>query len=235
MTDSTRPMDESSDFHGQRTVFAPQQQTQQQTGQAGNPGEQGGTYEPDDSRTVTGASGSGVGSPGGSDQQAGGERWGGQSQGSQSQGDQSQGGQYGEQASGENLSADQQGQSETRHSGGSFSSDNETTSGSYSDALNTNEGSTQTETSTGSTGMGEIREHMEVIGADGVHVGTVDHVDGHRIKLTKADSGAQVEEGTGSHEGHHHYISLGLVAAVEGDTVRLSATAANAVALEEEE
>jgi hypothetical protein len=30
-----------------------------------------------------------------------------------------------------------------------------------------------------------IKEHMEVIGADGVHVGTVDHVDGARIKLTK--------------------------------------------------
>ena len=81
---------------------------------------------------------------------------------------------------------------------------------------------------------GGIREHMEVIGADGVHVGTVDHVDGHRIKPTKADSGAQVEGGTGSHEGHHHYISRGLVAGIEGDKVRLSATAANAIALEEE-
>ena len=74
-----------------------------------------------------------------------------------------------------------------------------------------------------------IRKHMEVIGADGVHVGTVDHVDGQRIKLTKADSGE------GSHEGHHHYISLGLVAEVEGDKVRLSATGANAVTFEEEE
>jgi hypothetical protein len=81
-----------------------------------------------------------------------------------------------------------------------------------------------------------IREHMEVIGADGVHVGTVDKVDGDRIKLTKADSGAQIEgaEG-GAHAGHHHYISLGLVAAVDGDQVRLSATAANAVNFEEEE
>jgi hypothetical protein len=75
----------------------------------------------------------------------------------------------------------------------------------------------------------EIREHMEVIGADGVHVGTVDHVDGHRIKLTKADSGE------GSHVGHHHYISLGLVAEVEGDRVRLSANADVAVTFEEEE
>ena len=63
----------------------------------------------------------------------------------------------------------------------------------------------------------DISEHMEVIGADGVHVGTVDHVDGQRIKLTKADSGQ------GSHQGHHHYISLGLVAEVEGDKVRLTA------------
>ncbi len=74
----------------------------------------------------------------------------------------------------------------------------------------------------------QIREHMEVIGADGAHVGTVDHVDGDRIKLTKKDSGE------GSHQGHHHYISLGLVAEVEGDQVRLSASGANAVLLEEE-
>jgi hypothetical protein len=82
----------------------------------------------------------------------------------------------------------------------------------------------------------QIKEHDEVVGADGVHVGTVDHVDGNRIKLTKRDSGAEVEgaEG-GAHAGHHHYISLGLVAAVEDGTVRLSATGANAVTFEEEE
>ena len=79
-----------------------------------------------------------------------------------------------------------------------------------------------------------IREHMEVIGADGVHVGTVDHVEGDRIKLTKKDSGAEVLEGEGSHSGHHHYISLGLVADVEGDQVRLSANADVAVTFEEE-
>ena len=80
-----------------------------------------------------------------------------------------------------------------------------------------------------------IKEHMEVIGADGVHVGTVDKVEGDRIKLTKKDSGAQVSEGTGSHEGHHHFISLGLVAGVEGDKVRLSANGDVAVTFEEEE
>ena len=78
-------------------------------------------------------------------------------------------------------------------------------------------------------GFENIKEHMEVIGADGVHVGTVDHVQGDRIKLTKKDSGE------GSHEGHHHYISRGLVADVEGDQVRLSANAAVAITFEEEE
>ncbi|MDU2926289.1 DUF2171 domain-containing protein, partial [Bradyrhizobium sp.] len=37
--------------------------------------------------------------------------------------------------------------------------------------------------------MQDIREHMEVIGADGAHVGTVDRVEGNRIKLTRKDSG----------------------------------------------
>jgi hypothetical protein len=80
--------------------------------------------------------------------------------------------------------------------------------------------------------LSQIKEHMEVIGADGVHVGTVDHVDGDRIKLTKADSGAGFVGG--AHEGHHHYISGGLVAEVEGNQVRLSANADVAVTFEEE-
>lgn len=69
-----------------------------------------------------------------------------------------------------------------------------------------------------------IKEHMNVIGADGVHVGTVDHLDGERIKLTRQDSV----------DGKHHYLPAGLVATVEGDTVRLSATGATAVDLFEE-
>ena len=76
--------------------------------------------------------------------------------------------------------------------------------------------------------MHEIREHMEVIGADGVHVGTVDRVEGNRIKLTKKDSGE------GAHKGHHHFIARGLVADVEGNRVRLSANADVAVTFEEE-
>jgi hypothetical protein len=74
-----------------------------------------------------------------------------------------------------------------------------------------------------------IKDNMEVIGADGIHVGTVDKLEGDRIKLTKRDSGE------GSHQGHHHYLSTGLVAAVEGERVRLSATAANAFMFQEED
>ena len=75
----------------------------------------------------------------------------------------------------------------------------------------------------------DIKEHAEVIGADGTHVGTVDRVEGDRIKLTKKSAGE------GSHEGHHHFVPLGLVAEVEGDKVRLSANADVAVTFEEEE
>lgn len=74
--------------------------------------------------------------------------------------------------------------------------------------------------------LSRIREHMEIIGADGVHVGTVDKVEGERIKLIKADSG--------SHSDHHHYVSVGLVADIEGNQVRLSANGENAVFMEEE-
>ena len=86
------------------------------------------------------------------------------------------------------------------------------------------------------TDASAIREHMEVIGADGARIGTVDRVDGDRIKLTKVEGfGEQMEAAEGSHAGHHHYISLGLVAGIEGDQVRLSASGANAVLFEEEE
>ena len=66
------------------------------------------------------------------------------------------------------------------------------------------------------TSFEDIREHMEVIGADGVHIGTVDRVEESRIKLIRADSGL-------GHEQHHHYLPRGLVAEVEGDKVRLTA------------
>jgi len=73
-----------------------------------------------------------------------------------------------------------------------------------------------------------VKAQMQVIGADGVHVGTVDRVENGRIRLARADSGE------GRHKGHHHFIDLGLVAEVEGRNVRLSANAAVAVTFEEE-
>lgn len=60
-----------------------------------------------------------------------------------------------------------------------------------------------------------IKEHMKVVGNDGKHVGTVDRVEGERIKLTKTDAPA-------GHEGHHHFIDTGLVDSVEGDVVKLA-------------
>jgi hypothetical protein len=62
----------------------------------------------------------------------------------------------------------------------------------------------------------QIKEHAEVVGSDGAHVGTVDHVEGSdRIKLTRRDSNAG---------GEHHYIPLDWVDSVEGDQVRLNKT-----------
>ncbi|MEN3951516.1 DUF2171 domain-containing protein [Iodidimonas sp. SYSU 1G8] len=75
--------------------------------------------------------------------------------------------------------------------------------------------------------LSRVTAHMEIIGADGVHIGTVDKVEGNRIRMTKADSG--------SHSDHHHYISGALVAEVEGNQVRLSASGDAAALLEEEE
>lgn len=77
--------------------------------------------------------------------------------------------------------------------------------------------------------ISRIREEMEVIGADGVHIGTVETVTGQRIMLSKQDSGQ------GSYRHHNHYIPLALVAEVEGDKVRLSANSNIAVTYEEEE
>jgi hypothetical protein len=57
----------------------------------------------------------------------------------------------------------------------------------------------------------QIREHMEVIDDNGQHCGTVDHVDGDRIKLARSDS----------KDGQHHYVSMSQVAGIEGDKVRL--------------
>ena len=71
--------------------------------------------------------------------------------------------------------------------------------------------------------LATLQPHAEIIGADGVHVGTLDHVAGRRLKLTKADSTDE----------RHHYIDGGLIASVEGGRIRLSANADVAVTFEE--
>ena len=51
-----------------------------------------------------------------------------------------------------------------------------------------------------------IAEHMEVVASDGQHIGTVDRVEGNRIKLTKSDPAAR---------GQHHTIPLEWVESVD--------------------
>ncbi|HEX8466940.1 MAG TPA: DUF2171 domain-containing protein [Allosphingosinicella sp.] len=62
-----------------------------------------------------------------------------------------------------------------------------------------------------------IQKHMEVRGGDGSHVGTVDGVEGERIKLTRKDSP----------DGEHHYVGLDQVERVD-EHVHLAAGASAA-------
>jgi hypothetical protein len=63
-----------------------------------------------------------------------------------------------------------------------------------------------------------LKEHMEVVGSDGRHVGIVDHVESDRIKLAKADPKAG---------GRHHFIPRGWVGRV-GAHVHLTKTSREA-------
>ena len=64
-----------------------------------------------------------------------------------------------------------------------------------------------------------IREHMEVVGSDDKHVGTVDRVAGDRIILTRSDP----ESG-----GVHHSLSCSDLDRVEGDRIILECSAEKA-------
>jgi hypothetical protein len=75
----------------------------------------------------------------------------------------------------------------------------------------------------------DIHEHAEIIGKDGRHVGTVDKVEGSRIKLTKADSKGA------AHAGHHHFIDLDLVETVQDNRVHLSVSSTEAMRDEQEQ
>jgi len=61
----------------------------------------------------------------------------------------------------------------------------------------------------------QVNEHMEVVGSDGTHVGTVDKVRGDRIILTKSDKDAG---------GHHHSIPSRWIQSVD-DKVTIRKTA----------
>jgi hypothetical protein len=63
--------------------------------------------------------------------------------------------------------------------------------------------------------LDQVQEHQEVVGSDGAHVGTVDHVRGDHIRLTKQDSAAG---------GHHHAIPSSWIHSVD-DKVTLTRTA----------
>ena len=67
--------------------------------------------------------------------------------------------------------------------------------------------------------LGDIREHMEVVGDDELHVGTVDKVAGDRIILAKSDPDSG---------GVHHSLSCSDIGRVEGDRVYLDCSAEQA-------
>jgi hypothetical protein len=64
--------------------------------------------------------------------------------------------------------------------------------------------------------LGQIREHMEVVGNDDQHVGKVDKVAGDRIVLAKSDPDSG---------GSHHSLSCSDIDRVEGDRVILDCSA----------
>lgn len=70
----------------------------------------------------------------------------------------------------------------------------------------------------------QIREHMAVVGSDGGHVGTVDRIEGERIKLTRED------DPDGSKQ-HHHFLPLSAVMSVQDGKVRLNVVARQAKAM----
>ena len=76
----------------------------------------------------------------------------------------------------------------------------------------------RTERQTQRDSLTRVTEHMEVVGSDDEHVGTVDKVRGDRIILTKSDPDAG---------GHHHSIPSRWVSSVDGK-VKLRKTASEA-------
>jgi hypothetical protein len=63
--------------------------------------------------------------------------------------------------------------------------------------------------------VADIKEHLEVVGSDGEHVGKVDHVYGGEIELAKFDWGSGLK---------HHMIPISWVEYVDDAHVHLSLT-----------
>ena len=60
-----------------------------------------------------------------------------------------------------------------------------------------------------------IKEHMEVADCKGIHVGTVDEVEGDAIKLTKSDSSDDI----------HHFLSMDDVEKIDDNRIYLKESA----------
>ena len=63
--------------------------------------------------------------------------------------------------------------------------------------------------------LSQIKEHHEVVGSDGGHVGRVDHIAGGEIELAKLDLGGGFK---------HHMIPLSWVEYIDDDKVHLALT-----------
>jgi hypothetical protein len=197
-----------------------------------------GEYEPEDSRNVTGTAstpdgrwtGQAANDPTMTDAQRQAQQGGlqpGQQQAGQQQVGQQQGGQSGQPSAPQQSMGGSQGEIGQANDGVSDASNqnNDHTSAidqaSSGGAGQSSGQPQQFQDSTGQQGGGsqqggrfadQLAKHQEVVDANGQHVGTVDHVDGDRIKLTRKDSP----------DGEHHYVALSDVQGIEGGRVRLS-------------
>jgi hypothetical protein len=73
----------------------------------------------------------------------------------------------------------------------------------------------------------EIKGRMDIVGADGILVGTVDRLDGDRLNLTRPVNGKKADDH------RQHFLPSDLIASVTGNKVHLSANGNVATQFEE--
>lgn len=175
-----------------------------------------GEYEPNDSRNVTGQAATPDGHWTGQAANDPTLRDHGRDQQAQAQ---QQGGQASQQGFAEPILQQQSGQSVGQSGEGvsnAANQDNDHTSAigqpQQFDASGRQQGGQQGGSSGASRFADQVQKHQEVVDAQGNHLGTVDHLDGDRIKLTRSDSPDR----------EHHYVALSDVADIEGGKVRLN-------------